>query len=1158
MKFVTLRLQAFGPFNNVTLDLSRPGMHLIYGPNEAGKSSALRAIRQTLYGMDRVSRDAFLHPTAALRLGALLERNDGRQLEFMRRKADKNSLRQADDQGPFAEDALDDWLAGIDEEKFELMFGIDHPRLRKGGEEIVRGQGKLAETLFAAAGGVANLQKIQTDLSKGYESLYIPKGRNQAITKKRSELETARKTLLEMQLPSEEWRRCRDELSAKEQQRETLLSTLMEQKQQQARLTRYRTAFPIIARWKQAQQNLASEPAVPVLPVDCRARYEKQQQALELQRRRVLDAQTALDQLAVDLEEAPASVHVLGEDEAIEQLREQFGSHRKALQDRPILISRLESARAAVQQQLHTLGDAGSAADVAALRLAPDRKVRIQELGAEQQAQLQQYQSALANRTQLERQRTELQAKQAESPQVSDPGVLRKIAERVRGYGDIAAQIDEMTATLTAARDALSARLQRQAYWQGTLDEFTTLAVPGPETIDRFEAELKELEAARKAEARHQKELTQNRTAVNEQLQSLEAQGTIPSEADLFAARQQRDGLWEKIDAAWDAGKKPPRGERESFVTSMQEADQQADRLRTAADRVAQKAALIAEQTRVVAKHAECAAQLGDIDQRLAETRHDWIEAWANLASPPGSPTVMRRWHQERTAILEDVAALQSQHIKRDEHQQLALRLKQELDAAMNHSDAAPTLAFSLTQAEIQLEQFERQRQQYERLTTSLVDTERELADAIHAAEEAEHRLANWRTAWQEAVAPLRLSAQSSSSEAFAVLQTIDAVLQRQHDVEELARRIHDIDRDAERFTASVWEITRRLHLEESDRGVEDQMAVLVKFLVSARSQRDRREALQAEWDRQRQQFETARAAQSTAEAALDALCELAGGVVRTALAETIERSERRRAWQNSITALEEQLVPLAIGMPLSEFAAMVDTVDADALGGQLDALATHQQQTETELSEIDQAIGTTRAALRAMQQRGNAAEQNEVCQSLVADLEESTRQYAVLRLAAAVLQRGIERYRDRHQGPLLARASDLFSRLTAGSFSGLRSDVNDKAEPILVGVRADGRTTLEVSGMSDGACDQMYLALRLAGLEAWLDHHEPLPFIVDDVLLNFDDVRSTAALQVLGDFSRRTQVLFFTHHDRLKELAVDHLPADLLTVHALPATTAK
>lgn len=1156
MKFATLRLLAFGPFQETTLDLQRDGFHLIYGPNEAGKSSALRAIRQTLYGMDRISQDAFRHTTAALRLGALLQRRDGRTLEFVRRKADKNSLRQADDQTPLAEDALADWLAGIDEEKFELMFGIDHTRLRAGGAEIVRGQGKLAETLFAAAGGVVHLQKIQSELSKGYEALYIPKGRNQTITKKRSELEAARKSLLGMQLPSEEWRRCRDDLTDKDRQRETLLRLLLEQKQQHAKLTRYHTAVPILSRWKQAQQGLANEPAAPALPPDCRSRFEKHQQDRELQSRLAIEAQAALDKLTADLQDAPEFTAVLREENTLTALQKQFGSHLKAKQDRTGLVAGLEAARAAVEQQRQSLRDAESPAEIAALRLAPDRKVRIQELGAEQQARMQQWQSRLADRGKLERRLTELQSQQAEGPEVADHAVLRKIVDRVRSFGDVAAQVDELATAITAEQDAITARLQRLKFWQGPLESFATIAVPAEETIDRFEAERKELEAARKAEIRRQKELTDELATAEEQLRMLESQGAIPSEEGLHAARQERDARWQKIDTACDAGTLPPRTERDAFALSVQDADQHADRLRLAADRVAQKSGLMAEREKAAARVAECQSHLAEIDQGLEQSKQAWHAEWSALPSPPGTPAEMRRWQQERTAILDALTALRSQRAKCDERRELALRLKQELDAAMASATPSPTLAFSLTQAEAQLEQNERQRQQRALWKSSLEATERELAEATIEADGAERAITAWRAAWKDAIAPLGLSVEASSAEAFAVLQAIDDVVQEQQSADQFAQRIQAIDRDAEQFTAAVNDITLRLCPEHHAQSVEAQMTALSALWDDARSRRDQRLALQKELDRQRNHLEKARAAQTVADVALDTLCDQAGGVDRTELASTIERAERRRALQDSISALEEQLVPLAAGATLAEFAASMTTIEPDALRGQIESLALEQQRTEAALSEVDQAIGTARAALQAMQGRGNAAEQNDLCQSLIADVQEATRQYAVLRLAAAVLQRGIERYRDRHQGPLLARASDLFTKLTAGSFSGLRPDMNDKSEPILVGVRPDGRTTVEVTGMSDGACDQMYLALRLAGLEAWLDHHEPLPFIVDDVLLNFDDVRSTAALKVLGEFSRRTQVLFFTHHDRLKELAVEHLSPELLTVHELQSRT--
>ncbi|WP_223997586.1 ATP-binding protein, partial [Burkholderia gladioli] len=62
-------------------------------------------------------------------------------------------------------------------------------------------------------------------------------------------------------------------------------------------------------------------------------------------------------------------------------------------------------------------------------------------------------------------------------------------------------------------------------------------------------------------------------------------------------------------------------------------------------------------------------------------------------------------------------------------------------------------------------------------------------------------------------------------------------------------------------------------------------------------------------------------------------------------------------------------------------------------------------------------------------------------------------------------------------------------------------------------------------------------LALRIAALELQLAHKAALPFVADDLFINFDDARSKAGLEALRELSSRTQVLFLTHHDHLLPL---------------------
>ncbi len=109
---------------------------------------------------------------------------------------------------------------------------------------------------------------------------------------------------------------------------------------------------------------------------------------------------------------------------------------------------------------------------------------------------------------------------------------------------------------------------------------------------------------------------------------------------------------------------------------------------------------------------------------------------------------------------------------------------------------------------------------------------------------------------------------------------------------------------------------------------------------------------------------------------------------------------------------------------------------------------------------------------------------------------------------------------------------------LTLGAFASLAAEYSDPNQPGLVGVRANGNP-VDIGEMSDGSRDQLYLALRLATLEDYLASIEPIPFIVDDILVHFDNDRAAATLKVLAELSARTQVILFTHHAHIADLAI-------------------
>jgi uncharacterized protein YhaN len=142
-----------------------------------------------------------------------------------------------------------------------------------------------------------------------------------------------------------------------------------------------------------------------------------------------------------------------------------------------------------------------------------------------------------------------------------------------------------------------------------------------------------------------------------------------------------------------------------------------------------------------------------------------------------------------------------------------------------------------------------------------------------------------------------------------------------------------------------------------------------------------------------------------------------------------------------------------------------------------------------------------------------------------------------------------MENYRQANQGPVLALASEIFSRLTLGSFAGLGTDLDSRGEPVLVGLRPGASRSVEVAAMSTGSRDQLFLALRLASIRHRADQGRPMFHIFDDILINFDEARCRATLAELAELGQNSQLVLFTHQAGIAEMAA-RLPRT--TLHEL------
>lgn len=1155
MRIVRLELRAYGPFTGEVLDFSagRHGLHIVHGPNEAGKSTTLRAIQHALYGIPAQTDDSFLHVYSALRIGATLEASDGTRLSFVRRKGNRNTLRDAEDDQPLEDLALRPFLGTQSVEEFQSRFGIDHRRLRQGGVDLLGSDGRVGKALFAAGSGMGGVRSVLKKIDAELEKLFKPQGSNPSINKNLSELKKAEAELKRVSLPCEEWlahhnklQRARSELKSVEEELRRLGAEL-------TRLGDLELSLPLIAERAQAIRRREELGRLVLLPDGFADRRLEAVASRATALDRLQRAEASIEQLERKLRGESTPDPLIESGPSIERLRGELQAVRNGEADRPRLLAELKQADARTTELLADLRPGAGSEGFEPPRISSRRRRRIQELGSRYQSLREQKQAILAE---FERLNDQIEVRP--SPP-SDPE-MERLAQRLgaairiaREQGDLATVLRKLESDRESA--AQSAQIERDALGLGPIDlaDLERLTVPSIETIERFEADLGGAAQERSAILSRLNEARAAFDSASRIAQDVCQKGELPAESDLTAARSDRERIWIELRTAWLDETPLPTSGRTALARNLESgterADRIADQLRREAERVAALASARAEREAAGLKIEQLEEQRALVDERLAGLKGDWHACWSSLGREPLSPREMRGWSLRFRGLLQSCTTWRGlgREIEGVSARIAALRSDLTRDLAPldpTGPNREASLRTLLDHAQVVVDRI-----------TAASDRWRARESARLQARRAVARLARWRARWKRAIAPLGIGEKASPDQAYATLIQLDDLRAQSERAMALRRGLSALDEQVRRFQAAVATLAEQVAPDLQGGRPESVVEELDSRLQSARLSRARIEGLERQLEEQRKLSEESRAALVGVEARIDELCREAGCDGLEGLPEAERRSEEARRIDNEVRTLEQQLIRLAGPEDLASFLERATTIDREALALQVRELSERIEERKRQAGALNQTIGSEENELSRMDGNDRAGQQAEEVESLRARLTAEAETYARLKLASRMLRDAIEVYRQKNQGPLLERASELFRMLTAGSFDGLCVVYDDeKDEPLLKGSRTVGAKAEEVgiSGMSEGTADQLYLALRLASLEAHVQNHEPIPFIVDDILIQCDDARAGAALEALADLSRRTQVLFFTHHEHLVRLAEDRLHPSTLFVHRL------
>jgi len=1155
MRIDRLDLLAYGPFTEQSLDFADDdfGLHLIYGDNEAGKSTSLRALIAWLFGIPAGTKDNFLHSNSQLRIGGKLRLSDGATIEFTRKKGNKDTLLKYGTNEPLDDNTLTPFLpAGIDESVFTKLWGIDHGRLIAGGRELLEQSGDLGHALYSAAVGTANLRKILTAMQNSADEIFKPRGSKAILNRAIADFQDARKKIKKASLPVSDWKKLQKDLSEKKAAIEKVEKDIEAKSKVKSRLERVNRVKEALAQRRKVLERIDELEQVDLLPED----FEEKRRTASENLQKTCETKERLEAKLLYLNEESESLNVrndlLENEEAILALYKELGAVEKTLKDRPQQDGKRRLLRNEAETLLKSVRPDVALDQADDLRPLLNNKKRISGLARKHSLLDQNKEQTEASLRDIEDERKSLQTEIDNNSQSDlDLKELKAAIAAARKAGDVEQRLAEAQKRAADENEACQDELTRLGRFTGTVDSVLKLSLPVSETLDQFEKENDDLLEESRNTIRKKKEIEEEKKHAEQDLKELLLKSDVPTVADLEASRDARNVGWklikrkyiEQTDMESELSEYAPDEDLPStYEKKVEQADRISDRLRMDADQVVKRAELESKIENLQSRIDDLLEALEKVKAGQNDFQKRWSAVWEPLKIEAGTPREMKQWLLRVENLVEKIQTAKSFSTNEKNLAEERERLKQTVSKQISGFDSSietqgMSLEALISLCEQRVDEEEKARERRRQIERSLNESEIRLKRTQDELKSVDTELSNWWQEWSRAIDGLVLKADVHPEHATETFDKLLSFFDKFDKSEELRKRIYGMDQVEEKFEKKVFEFADSIGFKRDGQEASTIAAQLNRDLNSAREARASLTKIEVQLKEIKQESEDSDITIKNAGEQLAALRAQAKVETDEDLVAAGEKSRNKRDLQKNLEMREQELNRNGDGLSIEDLEKESDESEIDAIEGELEKISNDLKELQSNRDDLRDHRQTLQNEINAKDGSALAANVSEEAEQHLSSIASNAEQYLRLRIAALILEQRIENYRKTNQAPVLTRAGRLFSKLTLGSYAGLRDELDDSGKPILLGVRPDDKE-VAVEGMSDGSRDQLYLALRLATLEQHLSKGEPMPFVVDDILIGFDDNRTRICLEVLAELASSTQVLLFTHHRRVIELA--------------------
>ena len=1131
MRIQRLSLDNFGHFANKTLDFGSqggvPDFHIIYGPNEAGKTTIMEGYLRLLYGFLPKEPYAFRHERKNLMVSGTLE-IDGIAKHFKRLPTKTNNLR-GDNNNPVTETAITSTLGGFEsEDDYRALFCLDDETIEKGGEDIARADTNVGRLLFSGASGVANENAIIDDAQSECSDLFKKGGSVSDAKQTQKKLKGIDVSIRENMLDATAWKKLKEACETAEAQKQYsdevhsgLIRTLSLKRAM-------KTALPNLRE--------ADELQVEILE------YEGYPDPTELDKQ-VIDELTENERNArKKLNELQSKInHNENESENLE-IDEKLLAITQRLQELDASRSRAEAAnqnlpenRRDTEDKFEEMSRIGRGiglpknSDITTLVKSTPEIANLQRLFEAQDkastAKEKKEEETAKLRSDVAGAEKKLKGLQDDAPaQVG-------LTEQLRRFNadDIVHKALEALRDIKESKSKVQVALERLSLNGKVFKDLPTCQIEQTK-VNGLVKDYDDLNR-RLADARTESDIHGKTVSVqNDILSNLPEDIADLTDAKVKEACDRRDHLWRKYRANLDSKS------ADAFDSSMKKVDAIYTSRVANATRLATLHHEEFELIRASARQKAAIARVNKLENKAAKIESEVNKIAAKSCLPTVTPAQFQDWierHGDAAKEKENLDNLYTQHKETlEKRAKLCEVLLPVVDLEAPSDKELLTEAHRLAQQEQEhLNQVKEVKNDLRRLNKNLEDRLKELADLEKADERAQSTFSSGvqhlfggslaDNIWPSAFEELR-NIQRLDLEHIKLKQRAGSLIT---DQQKFGQEINVLRVE---FTVDETDDQKVFHALKgaSDRAnmENDRLTRLTKELAEYKTHKTN--TMNELTDIQLTVKGLGKKFPATAE--VDTLDKLTSAVGK---ASAVAKKKSR------LKAIERQLFSDFSVDSLDSVREKLNNLDPHNLEAQIKTLDADRETAYQAASEASIGLGAAKNKLEAINGDAKTAELIEEQKTLQLELQDTLLKHLELDFGLRLAREALRRYRDENRSGMLNDTQNAFSELTSGAYKKLITRPEGKSEEILLALDNSGRHK-RIPDMSKGTRFQLFLALRAAAYKQMATQGTQVPFFCDDIFETFDEDRTRAACRLMEGIGQSGQAIYLTHHIHVLEIA--------------------